>query len=241
MPRPTRAPRGRNVIVSFVPTFEAWRDQARLLLARGLPPRDLEWCAVQGPPRVDAEEGGQKPETLLRARVPRAFLEGAKHVAYHKDPLRWTFLYSLLWRVVNEDPQLLHHPAESEVLRFERMRKAVWEEEAKMKAFVRFRRAQREDGEVLLAWYRPLHPILRLAAPQFIPRFGNRRWELHTEAESALWDGDVLTFRPGVWEDPALSPSAEAVEGWKESQRGAPLPELFSCPGAPLALTHSST
>jgi uracil-DNA glycosylase family protein len=75
---------------------------------------------------------------------------------------------------------------------------AVRRDEHKMHAFVRFRRVDTADGEQFVAWHRPDHPILRLAAPFFARRFPAMRWTIVTPDASASWDGEALRYGPGA-------------------------------------------
>jgi DNA polymerase len=99
--------------VDIEPTFEAWQTAARALLAEGVPPDQVRWreaaplqSALVAPP---AKAGA--------ARVPRRFLDLARDAATHRDPGRWRLLYELLWRLINEDHELLRHTGDPQVRR----------------------------------------------------------------------------------------------------------------------------
>jgi uracil-DNA glycosylase len=64
----------------------------------------------------------------------------------------------------------------------------------KMHAFVRFK----DVGDRFVAWYRPDHRIVALAAPFFVERFHTMRWSILTPDLSTHWDGESLTFSAGV-------------------------------------------
>jgi uracil-DNA glycosylase family protein len=51
------------------------------------------------------------------ARVPRQFIELARQVADAADPARWQVLYAVLWRLVNEDHELLKAGRDPQVRR----------------------------------------------------------------------------------------------------------------------------
>ena len=96
------------------------------------------------------------------------------------------------------------------------MKKAVTRDVHKMKAFVRFRRIEADEPPVesYIAWHRPDHLIMRLAAPFFSRRFKGMSWTILTPRESAHWDQQQLTYGPGL---PASeAPQADALEDlWK--------------------------
>src|SRR5262249_35109304 len=64
----------------------------------------------------------------------------------------------------------------------------------KMHAFVRFRPV----GEWHVAWFKPAHPIVELAAPFFADRFASMRWSILTPDRCAHWDGETLRLTDGV-------------------------------------------
>ena len=68
----------------------------------------------------------------------------------------------------------------------------------KMRAFVRFRRIEDDDGERFVAWFEPAHHALRRAAPFFVGRFAALRWSILTPAGALHWDGRELTIGAGV-------------------------------------------
>ncbi len=140
-------------------------------------------------------------------RVPKAFLDLARTVACHRDPGRWQLLYRTLWRISHDEPFLLRISTDDDVLQLRRMEKAVTRDVHKMKAFVRFRKVTDDTGgEAFVAWHRPDHQIMRLAAPFFSRRFRGMRWTILTPHESATWDGTHLQYGDGV-------PASEAPEG----------------------------
>ncbi len=78
------------------------------------------------------------------------------------------------------------------------MEKAVRRDVHKLHAFVRFRRVEDETGEHFVAWHRPDHLIVRLAAPFFVRRFSVMRWSILTPDQSVSWDLKELHFSAGV-------------------------------------------
>ena len=79
-----------------------------------------------------------------------------------------------------------------------------------MRAFVRFREVQREEGVWNVAWFEPQHHIVEQNARFFIDRFAGMRWSILTPDRCAHWDGSELKITPGV--DRSHAPSEDQVE-----------------------------
>jgi DNA polymerase len=189
--------------------FEDWRAAARALLAAGTPPSDVHFS--------DAHRIGlfDLPAPLPRTKgtthsVPKAFLELAEAVACHRDDQRWLRLYRVLWRITHGERHVLDLATDDDVHWLIQAEKAVRRDTHKMKAFVRFRKV----GDHFIAWHRPDHRIVRRTAPFFQRRFPGMPWTILTPDESATWNGEELTFGPGV---PASgAPKADHLEElWK--------------------------
>ncbi len=89
--------------------------------------------------------------------------------------------------------------SDPDVARAVAMAKSVRRDAHKMKAFVRFRRVEREDGtEAYVAWFEPDHHVLEATAPFFVRRFATMRWSILTPSASAHWDGEQLTIGAGA-------------------------------------------
>ncbi|WP_437679293.1 UdgX family uracil-DNA binding protein [Sorangium sp. So ce131] len=206
----------------IAPTFDAFRDAARALLARGTPPEDVLWedvsegqgvlfgAALAAPaasgaaaPAAPAGEAPAAPAGAPRPRVPAAFMSLAGAVSCHRDGARFSLLYRALFRLTHGEPYLLELAADPDVAKLRAMEQAVRRDEHKMHAFVRFRRVADDGGERYVAWYRPDHRIVRLAAPFFARRFPSMAWSILTPDESAHWDGAELRYGPGLPRDAA--------------------------------------
>lgn len=134
------------------------------------------------------------PTSDAKVTLPRKFLTVATRVAAHRDPERWDLLYRIAFRLSLENRDLLEVFVDDDVHRLGAMDAAVRRDIHKMHAFVRFRQVE----ETFVAWYRPDHRILPLAAPFFVERFRNMRWSILTPDDSAQWDGSALVWGPGV-------------------------------------------
>ncbi|MDB6132952.1 MAG: putative Uracil-DNA glycosylase [Verrucomicrobiales bacterium] len=196
--------------VSFGPGFESWRDQARKLMAQGVPPEEVDWTdAAQGEslfqPPEEASIPTGTPAEEQSWRVPSAFVNLARMAWAHVDPRRPAVLYRLLWRLTRGgEPYLLHVPTDAGVRLAEDWRKAVARDIHKMHSFVRFRLVgtDGESGrEQFVAWFEPPSRCVRLAVPFFVKRFAGMDWSILTPDECAHWDGETLHFTPGLPKD----------------------------------------
>jgi len=190
-----------------VADLASFREAARGLLVRGVSPdkvlfseereRQSSLLAVDSPLRSAPVAG---------LSVPSAFLDLAERVACHRAPERWGFLYRVLWRLTHGERKLLEVVSDEDVYRLHTLAKAVQRDAHKMKAFVRFRKVEREGEEYFIAWHRPDHLIVRHVAPFFARRFPSMRWSILTPDASVSWDLETLSYGPGV-------PRSEAPEG----------------------------
>ncbi len=164
--------------ILFPRNFQQWRQIARKLLAENVPPEQALW--VDGPmfngleSRDFIENESADPSTTTTA-VPRQFITLAEHVAVHRDVRKWELLYRVLWRLTHGERRLLDIAVDTDAHDLLRMEKAVRRDVHKMHAFVRFRRVEDETGEHFVAWHRPDHLIVHLAAPFFARRFSVMR------------------------------------------------------------------
>ncbi len=206
--------------VSIHRDFESWRGASRRLLARQVTPENVLWLDDSQTPllpltTVNLEGAGvgggvAGGGVVGGVRVPREFVELAETVACHRSPQRWPLLYRMLWRLTHGLSDLLDHLADDDVREADQMAKAVSRDRHKMTAFVRFRRVTDAFGEHYIAFHRPDHFIVKLAAPFFQERFAAMRWTILTPDDSVSWDGHDLCFFEGM---PASSaPPADATE-----------------------------
>ncbi len=181
-------------------TFDEWRVAARGLLAARVVPEDIQWAAGEAQLSLfNAFEPLDVNAAMPVANVPKEFLELARSVACHRDDRRWHVLYRTLWRMVNGEQYLLKIATDDDVYRLYQMQKAITRDVHKTKAFVRFRKVISVNGdENFVAWHRPDHKIVRLAAPFFARRFNGMNWTILTPDESATWDQQELRYGPGV-------------------------------------------
>ena len=210
----------RTVIIE--PTFEAWREQARALLATRTHPNEVLF-------QDNAAEGALFPEELrVDAKsgpvpnVPAAFLDIARSAAAHTDPRRWSTLYRLLFRITHGgERHLLSIPTDADVRIVQGWCKAIGRDIHKMHAFVRFRLVGTDEAtgrEQFVAWFEPDHRVVRLAAPLFHKRFTGMDWSILTPHECVHWDGATLHFTPGV--PRSAAPDEDALDDlWRSYYR----------------------
>jgi probable DNA metabolism protein len=198
--------------VRFDGTFEDWQANARNLLRQQIPPREVEWIEERGQQTLVVADWPETTAAVVKTtvpvetsasaefafRVPKRFVELARNVAAFRDTKKWRLLYSVLFRIANENHHLLKVETDDEVIQLLRMEDAVSRDVHHVHAFVRFKKIIDLQGERYVAWYKPDHISIRLAAPFFAARFGSMRWSILTPDESAHWDGKKLTFSPGV-------------------------------------------
>ena len=206
-----------DAVIGAPDDFDAWRDQARALLRGGVPPEAISW-RVAGTGTADlfaqpaSPQGGPAAPLLAgpEPRVPRAFLDLAGKVLLHSAPHRHALLYRLLWRL-QARPGLLEDAADPDVRALHDLARAVRRDIHKMRAFVRFRAVEGEAGdEHFVAWFEPLHHILRANAAFFVNRFTQMRWSILTPQGSLHWDGHALREGPPARREDA--PSGDPAE-----------------------------
>ena len=194
--------------VSVDNSFEEWRGTARVLLRLNIPPDDVIWTEIGQNKLFDRES----KENVLpgESRVPVGFIDLAGSAACFDDPSRWSVLYRVLYRLVNESRHLLQIESDPDVRQLNLMATAVRRDIHKFHAFVRFRRIEWDDKEIFVAWHEPHHFTVEPAAPFFARRFGSMHFSILTPKGCAHWDQKQLVFSDPV--DRSLAPAADEVE-----------------------------
>ena len=205
------------------PTFEAWRSKARELLRHGVSPENVDWVDASQTASLLAEQPADyqtAPKTTVK--VPAEFLRLAANVCAHTDERRFAILYRLLHRLtLGGEKHLLTMPSDRDMHQCNMWAKAVSRDIHKMHAFVRFRLIgvnEQNGREQFVAWFEPEYRITRLAAPFFEKRFASMDWSILTPDECVSWDGEKLTFMPGMSRHDA--PAADAHDDlWRTYYR----------------------
>lgn len=187
-------------VVRLVQSFSDWRTAARALLARQVPPEQIEWQTQAGEgdlfsgAPVEANYDSCAPPLHL----PRQLVELLEGAACFSVADRWAFLYKVLWRWQRGERDVIS-PADADGARLHGMAKAVRREEHDMHAYVRFRERPQEAGAPrFVAWFEPTHEVLPQVARHFARRMGTISWLIATPAASMLWDGQTLHAGPAL-------------------------------------------
>lgn len=199
------------ILVPLNQTWEDWRYKARELLAQNISPHQIQWQCDQN--EFVMGEPFEDRQTAADIRLSKEFLDEAMIVSCYRDPSTWALLYRMAWRLIHDSRKLLLWKMDPDVRDFEARRHSVGRDLHKMHAFVRFREVPQDNKVCYMAWYRPDHRIVRLAAPFFKDRFNGMNWVIMTDDETMSWDQEKLSFSPGVPKE-ALPPD-DKEELWK--------------------------
>lgn len=202
-------------------SFKSWQNAARALLRESVPPAEVIWheaasqqsalfATKAGVPHPSPPGEGATAKTAPDIRVPARFLDLAKHVAAHRNPSKWSLLYTVLWRIVNYDRNLLHVQVDSDVNRLLLMDREVRHDAHRMQGLLRFRKILQHGTEHYVAWYRPDHFVVPMIAPFFANRFATMNWSILTPDCSVDWNRSQLRFGPGV--DRSRAPADDELE-----------------------------
>ncbi len=194
--------------------FDAWRDAARGLIADSVPPDQVVWQVGEQSADLFGAVAEDNPTTSApRFTVSRAFIDLARSVILSNDPERFALLHTALDRLRGQ-PRLIEDQADPLIRRLDRLAKAVRRDIHKMRAFLRFRETEDDDGPRYVAWFEPEHHIVRANAAFFVNRFTTMRWSILTPEVSLHWDGKTLTEGPGATK--ADAPEGDPTEAvWK--------------------------
>ena len=192
--------------------FAEWRQAARTWLAAGIPPESLVWRVRDRDGSLFGfEEEALPPDAGLSVTVPADFMPMAEAVICHSDPLRFSLLYRMLWRL-REERSLLKISSDTDVLHARKLQKSVRRDCHKMTAFVRFKEVT--EGEPtgrrrFAAWFEPDHFIVERTASFFQRRFTDMDWLIATPKGRATWDGTALVSSSEPAEKPELTDEAD--------------------------------
>jgi DNA polymerase len=205
--------RGHGLSIQIpVDDFDAWRDLARQAVMAGISPDRIVWTEPGGGGDLFAADDDllpKPPAEAPRPNVSRPFIEQARKAALHSDPQRFGLLYRLLWRLQSR-PRLIEDAADPEVRKLNHLARAVRRDIHKMRAFVRFREVEDDEGDRYVAWFEPEHHILRANAAFFVNRFTTMRWSILTPRGALHWNGEVLQEGPPA--DRADAPRGDEME-----------------------------
>jgi len=194
LPSPSAGEGGpRTILLRPGADLTGFRDAARRLAASGARPEAVTW-SVESAPGLFGSDGA--PDADRPLSLPRAVVDLIPQVVPHRDPERYSLLYTLIWRSLHGERHLMEVASDPVVHRLSRMAKAIRRDLHKMHAFLRFHRVEDAAGERFVAWFEPDHHILEAAAPFFVRRFAGMRWTILTPEGRAVCDGTALTYGP---------------------------------------------
>ncbi len=163
--------------------FDGWRAAARRFRLAGVEPAQARFVVrgSQASGDLFASEPSEDPSPRREGAftVPKAFVDVAHEVILHRSEDRFDLLYRLLWRL-RDQPDLMKVVSDRDVADALERAKNVSRASHKMKAFVRFRLIDDEDGELYVAWFEPAHRVLEKTSGFFVRRFTTMRWSILT-------------------------------------------------------------
>jgi DNA polymerase len=196
--------------------FDGWRKAARALVLDNVKPSDVTWKVRGNEPQLFEPSAPPSEPPHGTFSVSTKFVELAQAAILHRDPLRFAFLYRLLWRL-RGDHDLLAAAADPDVAQAAAMAKAVHRDQHRMQAVVRFREIGREQKSHFVAWFEPEHHIVEATAPFFASRFADMPWSILTPDVCAHWDGHAVSMTPGLAEAPS---EHRLEETWRRISAG---------------------
>jgi len=207
----------KTITINTIPGFDEWRIAARQCLNAGHRPQDVLWqiktadqSDLFGAPTMPTATERSSNKNNKNIHIPKSAVEMFNAALCHKNPDRFSLCYRVLWRILNENKNLLSIKTDNDVLRLTQMVKAVRRDAYKMTAFLRFREIKHNDEEHFVAWYEPEHYSLELKLDFFKTRFKNMRWSILTPYRAAHWDMQNLKLEDTP--DTSLYPAEDEVE-----------------------------
>ncbi|SDY11192.1 UdgX family uracil-DNA binding protein [Citreimonas salinaria] len=170
-------------------TESAWRDAARRLASKGVPPEAVDW-GLEGDAAAMFDD--PLPATGTAFTVARGFVDLARVLIPERSGQGMAVAYALLVRL-RDDPRLLDRRADPLVARADRIAKDVRRDLHKMHAFVRFREVGDQSvRRRFAAWFEPAHRIEEPVADFFVNRFGDMDWIIATPEVTLIYHGSAL-------------------------------------------------
>jgi probable DNA metabolism protein len=189
-----------QVPLSHQVDIAGFHSEATRLLARQVPPQEVEWSAAPaqsvGPEPLDTSRAAIR-NRAARAIIPQSFIRMSELVVLHRDPDRFDLLYRSLWRLVYE-PDLKHDFGDADLARLRQMAQAVRRDVQKMKGRLAFRSLVLKGEPMPVAWYEPAHFICETVGAWLANQEPGTRWILLTPDRSMRWDRGCLLSAPAV-------------------------------------------
>src|SRR3712207_977721 len=112
--------------------LQGFRRAVRWLNAEELAPQHVVFAIDDAPGLFGDEQTGDAPAVA----IPKGVAQLIEPVVCHRDPERYALLYSLVWRVLNGERDLLEVASDPLVHRIDMMARSVRRDLHKMHAFV---------------------------------------------------------------------------------------------------------
>ena len=190
-----------EIILPAIGFAKAWRNHARMLIARHIPPEQIVWRSEddQALLALGVKSGDSVAQAESTVRAPKDFIDLAETALCADVADRFALPYALLWRLQTERG-LLSIQSDPHVARLHDYTKRVRRDAHKMKAFVRFREieAGKTERRRFVAWFEPDHFTLERTAPFFARRFGDMDWSILTPKLCVHCIGGALRFEAGI-------------------------------------------
>lgn len=188
--------------------WDGFAAQLPALLAGG----DAGWTQDVG---AQAALFGEAPAaSALPWQPPDGWPALGRLVAMHADDDRYARLLAFARRLQHE-PGLWDDRLDADRRHLQSLARQVSREIHKMHAFVRFREVADDraaGGRRHVAWFEPVHHVLRAAAPFFVKRFAQHPWAILTPRGCLHWDGQRLSGAgPARREDAPPEDAGEAL------------------------------
>ena len=190
---------------SFYPDFYSWLASARKCLAKDISPNNIWWTEDSSQIQIRTKE---------ICPSDADFTQVARAASCHCSDDRWALLYSILWRMSHDEPQLLELSGDPEVTLLRNYSKAVARDVHKMKAFVRFRKVEGKPPR-FVSWFEPDHHIVEYTAPFFKRRFANMQWSILTPVGCMHWEGEGKLWFSDAVEQQVAPTSDQFEDAWR--------------------------
>lgn len=179
-----------------------FRSRANALLARQVPPADIEWHSEASLSCGSRFRGKgivpSLPPSALHSIVPRSFWRLTELVVLHRDAGRFELMYRLLWRLVHE-PELAGASRDGDMALAQSMAQAVRRDVIKVRKNLELRALAPRDGMPLaLAWCEPQQRVTELVAEWLSRARPTPPWLLASPDRRVLWTGRHLLCGPGL-------------------------------------------
>lgn len=185
----------RRVRLSSVNDFEEWRTAARALLLLGTRPDDVVWDDPAAAVDLFAEPEDRPADLSRRAVgiVPPRFIELAEAAICHREAIRFSLLYKLLFRL-QKHRDLIDARSDPDISKLYRLATEVRRETQAVRTTIR----ESDAHSRFALWIEPQHYVLERLLPWLTEHFGATPWSILTPYRSVACDGERLILGTGA-------------------------------------------